>query len=260
MLVIGYELLDGLIPYDRNARTHSPAQIRSVEKSLARFGWTTPMGKADGMLIYGHARRRAAINLRDQGKAIPGNDDPAMGPTVDLSHLSLDERRAYVIADNAIAEQAGWDRDLLGIEVRELSQGGFDLSLLGFPKADLSDLMIERVGDERPGALLERVNVTIAEPTHTVSAGDHWLLSGRHHLLCASVIEGWPVWKPLLKKGSLFVPYPGPFVPFGHKAADHALVMVQPDAYVAGHLLDRYAECRGEDALKRQEAPKAEAA
>jgi hypothetical protein len=137
---------------------------------------------------------------------------------------------------------------------------GFDLSPIGFSNAELAGLLIEPVGDERPGSLLERVEVTIGEPRHVVSAGDHWTLAGRHHLLCCSVIEDWKLWKPLLKTGSLFVPYPGPFVPFGHRAADFSLVMVQPDAYAAGHLLDRYGEVRGEDMLIRVVEPQAAAA
>jgi hypothetical protein len=249
MLAIAYEPLDGLKPYERNARTHSVAQIKMIEKSLRRFGWTTPMAKADGVLIYGHARRQAAMNLRDQRIAIPMNDDPGSGPVVDLSHLSADERRAYVIADNQLAAAAGWDERVLGEELRDLSASAFDLSLLGFGRADLEELMIEPVGDEKPGALLELASITIAEPKHTVEAGDHWLLSARHHLLCCSVIEDWPRWRPLLKRGHLFVPYPDQFVPFGRKAMECALVMVQPDAYAAGHLLDRYAEVRGEQAL-----------
>ena len=245
-LTISYVSLDGLRPADRNPRTHSPTQIRAIERSLQRFGWSTPMGVADGKLIYGHARRQAAMNLRDKGSPIAHNDDGAFGPVVDLSHLTEPERRAYVMADNQLAMLAGWDEALLGLEVRELTALGFDLTPIGFSKVELARLLVEPVGDERPGTLLGRIEITIAEPVHTVSAGDHWILSKRHHLVCASVIEDWPAWRPLLRKGCLFVPYPGPYVPFGHKAADFDLIMVQPDAYAAGHLLDRYAEARGE--------------
>jgi len=253
-LAITYLPLDNLHPADRNPRTHSPAQIKAIERSLAKFGWATPIGLASGKLIYGHARRQAALNMRARNEPIRWNDDPDLAPTVDLSHMGEDDRRAYVIADNQLALLAGWDEAALGAELRELAQSAYDLSVLGFAKADLSDLMIERVGEDRAGAMLELAQVTIGEPRHKVEPYDHWLLSERHHLLCCSVIEDWPTWRPLLQRGSLFVPYPGPFVPFGRKAAFHDLVMVQPDAYAAGHLLDRYAEQRGEDAVHKAPA------
>lgn len=251
MLAIEYQALDALVPYDKNPRTHSASQLKAIARSLQRFGWTTPCAKADGVLIYGHGRRAAAMMLRDQKVTIPHHDDPDTAPVVDLSHLTPDERRAYVIADNQLALLAGWSEEVLGSELRELNAASFDMSVLGFNKADLADLMVEKVGDVAPGALLELMTITIAEPVHKVAAGDHWTLSGRHHLLCVSVIEDWPEWRPLLKKGHLFVPYPGPFVPFGQKAIENNLVMVQPDAYTAGHLLDRYAEAKGEKMLVR---------
>lgn len=246
-LAITYLPLDSLRPADRNPRTHSPSQIKAIERSLQRFGWATPVGIAEGRLVYGHARRQAAMNLRDRGAAIAHNDDANLAPCVDVSHLNSAERRAYLLADNQTAMLAGWDEAMLGMELRELNAIGFDLTPIGFGKVELQGLLTEPVGDERPGTLLERVDVTVAEPRHAVSAGDHWVLAGRHHLLCCSVIEDWPAWVPLLKRGCLFVPYPGPFVPFGHRAADFTLVMVQPDAYAAGHLLDRFGEVRGED-------------
>lgn len=71
------------------------------------------------------------------------------------------------------------------------------------------------------------------------------MLGGKHHLLCAGVMADWEAWKPLLEPGAIFCPYPGAFTPFGRKADKHVLVMVQPDAYVAGHILDRYEEVHG---------------
>jgi hypothetical protein len=253
-LRIEYEPLDALEPYARNPRTHSAAQLKLIERSLARFGWATPVGKADGVLIYGHARRQAALNLRARGVRIPHHPDPNVAPVVDLSHLSKADRRAYVIADNQLAVLAGWDDDLLRLELTELRDEGFDLALTGFSDPEIADLLeIEPVGEDAPGSLLELIDVTIAEPKHAVAKGDHWVLAGRHHLFCASVIEGWPVWRPYLKKGCLFCPYPGPFVPFGKRAAEASLVMVQPDSYTAGHLLDHYAAVRGESALTKAE-------
>lgn len=250
-LVIEYRPLDDLAPYDKNPRTHTADQIRAIERSLAKFGWATPMGFADGVLIYGHARRQAAVNLRKRNIAIPFNEDANLAPVVDLSHLSDDERRAYVIADNQLAQQAGWDEALLGLELQSLQAANFDLSLLGFGD-ELSDLMgMGQAEAEQPTSLLDIANITLQEPKHQVAAGDHWTLHHRHHLLCCSVIEDWALWRPLLKRGSLFIPYPGPFAPHGARAAECDLIMVQPDPYAAGMLLDRYTEAHGEDAVRK---------
>lgn len=249
-LQISYEPLDSLRPYGKNPRTHSAAQIRTIEASLQRFGWCTPIGKADGTLIYGHARLQAAVNLRNRNVGVPGNPSIDTVPVVDLSYLSDEERRAYVIADNQLALQAGWDETLLGMEIRDLALANFDLPLLGFSESELK-LLLNPPATSTPGDLLELINITVAEPVNVVAKGDHFVLGGRHHLVCVSVIEDWSVWTPLLTQGSLFVPYPGPFVPFGTKAADHTLILVQPDPYAAGHILDRYAEVRGAAAVSK---------
>jgi len=250
-LEIRYLPLDDLTPYEKNPRTHTAAQIKMIERSLQRFGWATPIAVADGVLIYGHARREAAINLRKKAVPIRDNPDPNLAPVVDLSHLTPDERRAYVIADNQLAAQAGWDNELLSLEVRALDLAGFEIGLLGFGDKELGRLTLDPEGDEVAGSLLELADIANPEPKHRVEEGDHWRLHGKHHLLVCSVFEDWPIWKPLLRKGSLFVPYPGPFIPFGPGAEKHVLVMVQPDPYAAAHLLDRFMEARGADAVEK---------
>lgn len=254
-LQIEYRDLDALAPYPKNPRTHSADQIKQIERSLAKFGWAAPMAVADGVLIYGHARREAAINLRRQRVKIPLNDDPNLGPVVDLSHLSPSERKAYVIADNQLAALAGWDDELLSMELSDLRSDNFDLSVLGFDADELSMLLdpIEEVGDNADG-LLDLADITNPEPRHKVEAGEHWVLDGRHHLFCASVIEDHAVWARHLKSGTLFLPYPGPLCPFGEKAKEHVLVMVQPDAYAAAVMLDRFVEMHGEMAIARMSA------
>jgi ParB-like chromosome segregation protein Spo0J len=141
MLAITYRRLDDLRDDPRNARKHSSAQVRTIEELLAEYGWTTPMGMADGQLIYGHARRKAAMNLRARGVPIPGNDDADLGPTVDLSHLSADQRRAYALADNAVALKAGWHETILADELTALQAEAFDLSLTAFDTAEIESLI-----------------------------------------------------------------------------------------------------------------------
>ena len=103
MLKIEYQPLAALVPYVRNARTHSPAQLAKLEASLAEFGWTTPMVVAKKHMLAGHGRLAAALGLQAKGIEIPGNKDAAKGPTVDVSHLSPVQRRAYILADNRLA-------------------------------------------------------------------------------------------------------------------------------------------------------------
>lgn len=122
--------VDALIPYARNARTHSEAQIAQIAASMVEFGFTNPiLIDEDGGIIAGHGRVLAARKL-----------GLAKIPCVELSHLTLIQKRAYVIADNKLALNAGWDDEMLDLELRELSESGVDLDLIGFEDFDLSDV------------------------------------------------------------------------------------------------------------------------
>ena len=103
--------IDELVPYARNARTHSDEQVALIMGSLAEFGWTNPiLIGADGVVIAGHGRLMAARRLRDSGSvSIPEWPDLGTVPTVALAHLTEAQRRAYVLADNQLASRAGWD-------------------------------------------------------------------------------------------------------------------------------------------------------
>lgn len=238
--------LADLKPYPRNARTHSPEQIDLLCRLLKKYGATQPaVVDENNMILVGHARTTAARKI--------GWTD---FPVVVMRGLSDAEKSVYVIADNQSAALAGWNEDILRVEMSELQISNFDLSLTGFLDVDALSNFIRggtldgepppgELDDANRAALLELVNITIADPTHKVERGDHYVLSKRHHLLCASVIEGWRQWAPLLTDTALFCPYPGVFVPFATKAKKHALIMVQPDAYIAGHILDRFAEASG---------------
>jgi DNA modification methylase len=157
-----------LRPNARNARTHSPEQVALIAKSIARFGFTNPLltDGAEGV-VAGHGRLEAALQL--------GLDKV---PTIELSHLSERDRRAYMLADNQLALRAGWDDALLRLEAKELSDLGEGLGDLGFLDEDVADLLGSRqVGltdpDEAPAAPAEPVT----------RPGDLWLL-GRHRILC----------------------------------------------------------------------------
>ena len=166
-LVINYYALDDLIPYVRNARTHSEAQVAQIAGSIREFGWTNPV-LLDGEkgIVAGHGRVLAARKLGI--KEIP---------CIELSHLTEAQKRAYILADNKLAENAGWDTDLLKLEFGELQGLGFDLSLTGFDEAFLTDLLTERTE-----GLCDPDDLPV-QPEPKTKPGDIWIL-GRHRLVC----------------------------------------------------------------------------
>ena len=160
-----------LLPYARNARTHSDEQVAQIAASIAEFGFTNPiLAGSDGVIVAGHGRLAAAQKLGME-----------VVPVVVLDHLSPTQRRALVIADNRIAENAGWDDAMLRIEIAALQDDDFDLSLTGFDADALAELM---AGDE-PDAEGETDDDAVPEVSETPVSrpGDVWLLGG-HRLLC----------------------------------------------------------------------------
>lgn len=179
MLQIEYRSLRSLIPYCKNARTHSAEQIALIKSSLVRLGWVNAMTIADQGMISGHGRLKAALELAAEGVPIPRNDNPWEGPVVDVSYLSDTDRAAHVIADNQLALMAGWDEELLSEEMGWLREEGFDLSLLGFDDHDLARLLSGTAPGDGPDP-----DDTPETPVHPVSQpGDVWTL-GPHRLVC----------------------------------------------------------------------------
>ena len=166
-LAVDYRSVEALIPYARNARTHSPAQVSLIAGSIREFGWTNPiLVDGDNGIIAGHGRLMAAHQL--------GLDTV---PVIELSHLTEAQKRAYVIADNKLAEQAGWDKELLALELGELADLGVDLAGLGFEAAELDALFSTGEADPREEETPEVPAVPVSR------LGDLWLL-GRHRVLC----------------------------------------------------------------------------
>jgi DNA modification methylase len=165
--------VDALVPYANNARTHSPAQIDKLAALITEFGWTNPV-LVDGKrgIIAGHGRVLAARKL--------GLD---VVPTIELAHLSAAQRRAYVIADNRSALDAGWDDALLALELGELRDGGFDLALTGFDGFEVDALF----GGGTEG-LTDPDDVPEAPAEPVTVLGDVWIM-GRHRLHCADCMD-----------------------------------------------------------------------
>jgi len=157
-----------LIPYARNSRTHSDAQVAKLAASIKEFGFLNPViVDGENGIIAGHGRILAAQKL--------GLDSL---PCIEADHLTEAQRRAYVIADNRLALDAGWDDELLRIELGDLDAEGFDLSLTGFDLDEIANLTAEEV----EGLTDEDAVPEVPEDPVTV-LGDVWLL-GRHRLMC----------------------------------------------------------------------------
>jgi DNA modification methylase len=168
-LALDYRPIATLIPYVRNARTHSEAQVALVAGSIREYGFTNPvLVDGDNGIIAGHGRVLAARKL-----------GLASVPVIELAHLSEAQKRAYILADNRLAEAAGWDRELLALEAADLSEMGVDLGSLGFEAAEIDALLNAGAPDPREEATPEPPVVPVSQP------GDLWLL-GRHRLLCGS--------------------------------------------------------------------------
>lgn len=168
-LSVIYKDTSQLKPYERNARTHNRKQIRQIANSIKSFGFTNPiLLNEEGMILAGHGRLEAAKQL-----------GMAKVPTIQLGHLSQDQIRAYILADNKIAEQAGWDKDTLAIELQHLLtvEGDLDITLTGFELPEI-ELIIGGEQDDDVGDQVEA-------PCDTVVSrkGDLWLL-GKHRVLC----------------------------------------------------------------------------
>ena len=162
--------IEDLIPYARNSRTHSDEQVSQIASSIKEFGFTNPiLIDQDGGIIAGHGRVLAARKL-----------GLSQVPAILVDYMTEAQKRAYVIADNKLALNAGWDDELLSLELGDLKEAGFDLSLTGFNPDELAELMltpevIEGLTDE---------NQVPEVPVNPVTVqGDVWILGG-HRLMC----------------------------------------------------------------------------
>ena len=162
-----------LRPYASNARTHSKKQVKQIAASIERFGFTNPVLISDDLeIIAGHGRVEAAKLLGRQSV-----------PTLALSHLSATERRAYVLADNKLALNAGWDKEILAIELQALIDLDFDVEQTGFSLAEI-DLVLDEAGEADPdGRDAPEDQVPQLTGPAVTRVGDLWEL-GRHRLLC----------------------------------------------------------------------------
>lgn len=169
---IDHRAVADLIPYANNARTHSEAQVALIAGSIREFGFNNPvLVDGESGIIAGHGRVLAARKL--------GLD---VVPVIELAHLTEAQKRAYILADNRLAEQAGWDRELLALELGELAELEVDLAGIGFEGAELDAVLHHGETDPREEATPEPPANPVSRP------GDLWQL-GPHRLICGDATD-----------------------------------------------------------------------
>ena len=161
--------VDSLIPFARNARTHSDEQVKQIAASIREFGFNNPiLIREDLTVIAGHGRLAAAkvLGLKEV-------------PTISLAHLTPLQVRAYVLADNKLALNAGWDDEMLALELEELAMEGFDVGLTGFDEVEIGALLADKTEE----GLTDEDEVPEVPVEPTTKMGDVWLL-GKHRVMC----------------------------------------------------------------------------
>ena len=163
--------VDRLIPYARNSRTHSDAQVAQIAASIKEFGFTNPvLIDAEGGIIAGHGRVMGARQL--------GMDKV---PCIRLGHLTEAQKRAYVIADNRLALNAGWDEEMLALEMRDLMDEGYDVGLTGFDLKEIDALLAGL--DATPEGATDADETPPVQAEAITKQGDVWML-GKHRVMC----------------------------------------------------------------------------
>ena len=167
--------VDRLVAFANNARTHSDTQIAQIASSIREFGFVNPiLVGTDNVIIAGHARALAARQLGLENV-----------PVIVLEHLTAVQRRALVLADNRLALSAGWDEELLQLELAALRDEDFDLELLGFDDDELAELL---AGNESVAGLTDENAVPDIPETPVSVPGDMWIL-GNHQIRCGDATD-----------------------------------------------------------------------
>lgn len=178
--------VDALVPYDRNARTHGRDQIEQLKGLIRMVGFTNPLLVDGAGIIAGHGRQTAVQEMLAEGETVwgPGKRfplPPGKVPVIDCTGMTEAERRAYILADNQVAMNSGWDRALLSSELHGLKALGFDLAPLGFDAAQLVQFMAAPPSQRDPEAVPD-------QPPPVSKPGMIWQL-GQHRLICGDCTD-----------------------------------------------------------------------
>lgn len=246
-----------LLPWDKNPRRIKPDRLEALKRSISEDPEmldARPLMALrgvdyvpDGTVIGGNQRLQAAKELGIE--------------TLPVMFFAIDEARAKTWALRDNVGYGEWEDQSLADILRELEAQDIDLDLTGFGQDDIAALYADVFGPPEPaappedrGTDLQLADVSIGDPKHVCEKGDVWRLS-EHLLVVEEVYDGWQSWvKYLDDETMLLVPYPTPTLPLTVRASKHRLLMVQPDKWCAGHVIDKFAAVRGEDSVSKVEA------
>ena len=226
--------VDALMPYANNARTHSAEQVAQIAASIKEFGFNNPvLIDAERGIIAGHGRLEAARLLGLESV-----------PTIEIAHLTEAQRKAYILADNKLALNAGWDVEALRVELEGLQDLDFDLGLIGFDISELAGFLDTTEGLTDPDAIPEA-------PEPVARLGDVWVL-GNHRLMCGDSTSIDAVDKLMdgQKADMVFTDPPyGMFLDtdytkMGSGGKSHETVIADDQQFDAGFLLSTFAYCK----------------
>jgi hypothetical protein len=281
LLRLEYIPLSSVRQWDKNPKKHD---LGAIAASIERYGFIDPpkfdptLNDGNGGLVYGNGREEALMWMFRHGRSVPRGIaiDPQNGEwhipiifgvdaesQVVAMALAIDHNNLVMAGgDFTAADMArNWTpvytailQDLAEHDQLPVSVGGGDLDELlreaGIGDHEGRDAEIPETEETR-GTLLELAAIARAEPRHKPLRGEIWQL-GEHRLIMADVYTDWAIWAPLLTTDrDVFLPYPGPFVCFSELSLERRLIMVQPDYYVAGHMLDEWENIHGEGSVNR---------
>jgi hypothetical protein len=226
-----------LTPYERNSNKHPPEQVKLICNSIEQFGFTIPiLADEEGLILAGAGRQLAALQL-----------ELSAVPVIVRRGLTDAQKRAYIMADNQIARTSDFDFDLIASELKALAQEypDFDIGVIGFAAADVRKFLDPLFGEQHPdtGKLLEVLRVSFDDPKAKVESGQLWDC-GQHVVACLDVFTAWEIWQRELKPGTVFLPYAGPLVLLTERAKTTRMLVVNPQEYICGMILDKFVEAK----------------
>lgn len=231
--------MSGLKPDPENARAHDERNISVIMESLRRYGQQTPIVVRSGIILKGNATFEAAHRLGwTEIAAIPFD-------------RAADLVRGYKLVDNRSAELATWAIEVLKDELKKLTDEGEDIAKLGWTDEEitaLEDGVPERL--ESDATLLNQIGFIAGDPKTKIEHGQTLEL-GPHLLICADPIKDVMSWRGAVKDDDLFCPYPGPYIALTLSGTKRRMILVQPDPFIAGYIVDRYQEIKRTDAKDR---------
>lgn len=234
--------IDQLEDFQGKLKTITKGELEKLKQSILKYGFSFPVFVWQKKILDGHQRLKAVKSLIKDGHQID-----------EIPIVFIEAKNQTEAAEKLL---------LISSRYAEMDQGGFqtfiydqkiDLDsiteLIELPEIDLSGIYDELAGTDSD---IEKVQVTMEQPRNQVEYLDRYLVGGRHILIVCKLVEDWPHWIGELKGNNvLFMPYASFYAFHGVRASDHKLVVIQPDPFIAGKMLDNYQEVHGEDSIKK---------